>query len=183
MENNMTEKVMSVISKSQEIAKENFSCEIDVPHLIKALLDDQDSMLKNILGKINSNVSFFKDVVDGFISSKAKSQSINNMYLSTDFNNLLKNAENYKKAYGDSFISVEHLILAIFDTRHSILNKLLSVPNFNKVNVKKAIEEIRGGNKVVDQNPEEKYEVLKKYGRNLTEEVAKGKIDPLIGRD
>ena len=183
MENNMTEKVMSVISKSQEIAKENFSCEIDVPHLIKALLDDQDSMLKNILGKINSNVSFFKDVVDGFISSKAKSQSINNMYLSTDFNNLLKNAENYKKAYGDSFISVEHLILAIFDTRHSILNKLLSVPNFNKVNVKKAIEEIRGGNKVVDQNPEEKYEVLKKYGRNLTEEVAKGKIDPVIGRD
>ena len=58
MDNNMTEKVMSVISKSQEIAKENFSCEIDVPHLIKALLDDQDSMLKNILGKINSNVSF-----------------------------------------------------------------------------------------------------------------------------
>ena len=183
MENNMTEKVMSILSRSQEIAKENFSCEIDVPHLVKAMLDDQDSMLKNVLRKINCNVNLFSDTVEGFISSKAKSQSIDNMYISTDLNNLLKNAESYKKAYQDSFISVEHLILAIFDTKHSLLNKLLNISNFTKANVKKAIEEIRGGNKVIDQNPEEKYEVLKKYGRDLTSEVAKGKIDPVIGRD
>ena len=183
MENNMTEKVISIINSSQEIAKDYFSCEIDVPHLIKALLDDQDSMLKNILKKINVNVDLFENTVTGFIDSKAKSQSIDNMYLSTDMNNLLRNAENYKKAFQDSFISVEHLILAIFDTRHSILNKLLNIANFTKSNVKKAIEEIRGGNKVTDQNPEEKYEVLKKYGRDLTDDVAKGKIDPVIGRD
>ena len=168
MENNMTEKVLSILSRSQEIAKENFSCEIDIPHLVKAMLDDQDSMLKNILRKINCNVNLFSDTVEGFISSKAKSQSIDNMYISTDLNNLLKNAESYKKAYQDSFISVEHLILAIFDTKHSLLNKLLNISNFTKANVKKAIEEIRGGNKVIDQNPEEKYEVLKKYGRDLT---------------
>ena len=183
MENNMTEKVMGVISKSQEIAKDNFSQEIDVPHLIKALLDDEDSMLKNILRKTNVSINLFQETVEGFISSKVKSQSIDNMYISNDFNNLLKNAEHYMKGYGDSFLSVEHLILAIFDTRHSILNKLLAINNFEKNKVKKAIEEIRGGNKVVDQNPEEKYEVLQKYGRNLTEEVAKGKIDPVIGRD
>lgn len=183
MENNMTEKVISVINSSQEIAKEYFSAEIDVPHLIKALLKDEDSMLKNILRKINVNVELFSNTVDGFIESKAKSQSIDNMYISTDLNNLLKNADSYKKAYGDSFISIEHLILAIFDTRHSILNKLLNITNFTKSNVKRAIDEIRGGNKVIDQNPEEKYEVLKKYGRDLTSEVAKGKIDPVIGRD
>ncbi len=183
MENYMTEKVISIINSSQEISKDYFSCEIDVPHLIKALLDDKDSMLKNILKKINVNVDLFENTVTGFISSKAKSQSIDNMYLSTDLNNLLRNAENYKKAFQDSFISVEHLILAIFDTRHSILNKLLNIANFTKSNVKKAIDEIRGGNKVTDQNPEEKYEVLKKYGRDLTDDVAKGKIDPVIGRD
>ena len=183
MENKMTEKVMSILSSSQEIAKDNFSCEIDVPHVLKALLDDQDSMLKNILRKINSNINLFKETVEGFINSKAKSQNVDNMYISTDVNNLLKNADNYKKSFEDSFVSVEHLILAVFDTRHSILNKLLGISNFTKKNVKQAIEEIRGGNKVVDQNPEEKYEVLKKYGRDLTSDVAKGKIDPVIGRD
>ncbi len=183
MDNNITEKVASIINNAQEIAKDNFSCEIDVPHLIKALLDDQDSMLKNILRKINVNTNLFLDTVNGFVSSKAKSNNIDNMYFSTDMNNLLRNAESYKKQYQDSFLSVEHLILSIFDTRHSIINKLLNIVNFTKNNVKKAIEEIRGGNKVTDQNPEEKYEVLKKYGRDLTDDVAKGKIDPVIGRD
>ena len=183
MENNYTEKVVKIINSSSEIAKDNFSCEIDVPHVIKAMLDDTDSMLKNILGKIQAPVDLFKDTVEGFIKSKAKSQNVDNIYISTDFNNMLHNADNYRKAYGDKFISVEHLILAIFDSKHSIVNKLLQIPNFNKKKVENAIKELRGNSKVEDQNPEEKYEVLKKYGRNLTEEVAKGKIDPIIGRD
>ncbi len=183
MENQFTEKAMSVLSSAQEKAKENFSCEIDVPHLIAAMLSDPDSMLKNVLRKIGADASLFNETVEGFIQSKAKSQSIDNMYLSNDLNQLLSNADRYKKAYSDSFISVEHLILAIFDTRHSILNKLTAIRNFEKGKVKKAIDEIRGGQKVVDQNPEEKYETLKKYGRDLTKDVAEGKIDPVIGRD
>lgn len=183
MDKNKTEKVMSILYSAQEIAKENFSSEIDVTHVIKALLDDQDSMLKNILRKINVNINLFKDTVEGFINSKVKSNNIDNIYISTDVNNLLKNAESYMKAFEDSFVSVEHLILAIFDTKHSIINKLLAITNFEKNKVKKAIKEIRGNNKVVDKNPEEKYEVLKKYGRDLIDEVAKGKIDPVIGRD
>jgi ATP-dependent Clp protease ATP-binding subunit ClpB len=183
MENNMTEKVIGIINKSSQIAKDAYSQEIDIPHVIKAMLDDQDSMLKNILSKINVNVSTFTSTVDGYINSKAKSNNVDNLYLSVDVSNLLKNAEKYEKSFGDSFVSVEHLILAIFDTRHSIINKLLNIPNFNKKNVENAIKEIRGNSKVTSANPEETYEVLKKYGRDLTKEVAEGKIDPVIGRD
>lgn len=183
MQNNMTEKVLNILSKSQELASENNSCEIDVSFLIKAMLLDSDSMLKNVLRKINVSVDTFNAQVENDISLKAKSSNVDNVYISNDLNNLLKNAENYKKSFGDSFISVEHLILALFDSKHSLLKKLIAIENFNKKNVLKAIEEIRGNNKVIDQNPEEKYEVLKKYGRDLTDEVAKGKIDPVIGRD
>ena len=183
MENNMTEKVMKIISSSQEIAKDNFSNEIDVPHVIKSLLDDQDSMLVNILTKIESNKDMFKETVETFINSKYKSQNVDKVYFSNDVLNLINNAKKYMESFEDKFISVEHLILAIFDTRHSIIRKLLNIPNFTKNKVEEAIMQIRGGNKVVDQNPESKYEVLQRYGRNLTSDVANGKIDPVIGRD
>lgn len=183
MENNLTEKVIKIINSSVEIAKDAFSSEVDVPHLIKAMFDDEDSMLKNVLYKVNTNVKVFNETVETFINSKAKSNNVDNTYLSTDVNNLIHNADSYRKSMGDKFISVEHLILAIFDTKHTILNKLLNIPNFTKKNVERAIKEIRGNSHVEDQNPEEKYEVLKKYGRDLTEDVAKGKIDPVIGRD
>ena len=183
MDNNLTEKVIKIINSSIEIAKENYSSEVDVPHVLKAMYDDDDSMLKNVLYKIESNPKVFIETVEGFISSKAKSSNVDNVYLSTDVNNLMHNAESYRKIFEDKFTSVEHLILALFDTKHSIINKLLSIPNFNKKRVEKAIKEIRGSSKVVDQNPEEKYEVLKKYGRDLTLDVARGKIDPVIGRD
>ncbi|MDD6302837.1 MAG: ATP-dependent chaperone ClpB [Bacillales bacterium] len=183
MEDKFTEKVISIINRSQEIAKENFSCEIDVPHVIKAMLDDEDSMLKNILYKVECDAKLFIETVEGFIKAKAKSSNVDNIYVSVDVNNLLSNADKYRKQYGDQFVSVEHLILAIFDTKHSIINKLLNINNFNKNKIEKAIKEIRGSSKVLDKNPEEKYEVLKKYGRDLTLDVAKGKIDPVIGRD
>ena len=181
--NNMTEKVVKIITASQEIAKSYYSSEIDVPHVIKAMLTDENSMLKNVLAKISCPISLVEQTIDGFNEKKSKSSNIDNVYVSVDVSNLIKNAEKYKKIYEDKFISVEHLILAIFDTRHTVLNQLLKVPNFDKKKVESAIKEIRGNSKVEDQNPEEKYEVLTKYGRDLTLDVSRGKIDPVIGRD
>ena len=181
--NNMTEKVVKIITASQEIAKSYYSSEIDVPHVIKAMLTDENSMLKNVLAKISCSISLVEQTIDGFNEKKGKSSNIDNVYVSVDVSNLIKNAEKYKKIYEDKFISVEHLILAIFDTRHTVLNQLLKVPNFDKKKVELAIKEIRGNSKVEDQNPEEKYEVLTKYGRDLTLDVSRGKIDPVIGRD
>ena len=181
--NNMTEKVVKIINASQNVAKDNYSSEIDVTHVIKSMLNDEQSMLKNVLVRSSVNVNLFEQTVDAFINNKAKSSNIDNVYVSVDVNNLVKNAEKYMKSYGDKYISVEHLILAIFDTKHTILNQLLKIPNFEKKKIEKTIKEIRGAFKVEDQNPEEKYEALTRYGRDLTLDVARGKIDPVIGRD
>ena len=180
---NMTEKVVKIITASQEIAKDNYSSEIDVPHVIKAMLNDEDSMLKNVLAKSSCNVTLFEQTIDGFIQGKAKSSYVDNVYVSVDVNNLVKNAEKYMKIYEDKYVSVEHLILAIFDTKHSILNQLLKIPNFEKKKIEQTIKNVRGSFKVEDKNPEEKYEALTRYGRDLTLDVARGKIDPVIGRD
>ncbi len=179
----MTEKVISIINSSQDIAKENSHQDVDVIHVIKAMYNDEDSMLKNVLKKINVDGSSFINEVDNALNSKAKISSNGNMYMSNDLDSLIREADKIRKSMDDSFISVEHLILALFDNTSSVVRKLKNIPNFTKANVKKAIMEIRGNAKVTDQNPEGKYEVLKKYGRDLTDDVAKGKIDPVIGRD
>lgn len=179
----MTEKVIGIINKAGTIANEASSQEIDVSHLLKALYLDSDSMLVNIMKKVNVNIKTVAQIIDSSIDSKVKSNNVSEPYLSTDLKNLLNNAQKYMKEFKDTYLSVEHLILAIFDTKHSILNQLKTVNNFTKANFMDAIKTIRGHNTVQDANPENKYEVLKKYGRDLIDDVASGKIDPVIGRD
>ena len=144
MENNMTEKVVSIISSASQIALDNLSQEIDVPHVIKAMLSDSDSMLKNVLGKIGANAEMFEIIVDGFINSKIKSSNVSQerLYLAVDTNNLLSYARKYQSSFEDKYVSVEHLILSLFDSKHSIMLKLQNVPNFNKKKVMEAIKTI-----------------------------------------
>ncbi len=85
--------------------------------------------------------------------------------------------------FKDEYLSVEHLIMALFELNSSWLKEILNGYNLNRKNVKKIIDEMRGGNMVDNQNPENQYEVLEKYGRDLTKDVADGKLDPVIGRD
>ena len=183
MADNMTEKVISLLNQAVQIANEASSQEVDVPHFMKAMFDDTESMLKNILRKENISSSEVKKVIDSAIQAKVKLSSTQNPYFSVDMNKLLQDGEKIRKEMEDKFISVEHLILALFETRHSILRALKNIRGFSKPNIQEAINEIRGTNHVEDQNPENHYEVLKKYGRDLIDEVAKGKIDPVIGRD
>ena len=85
--------------------------------------------------------------------------------------------------FKDEYLSVEHIIMALFELNSSWVKELLKEYNLNKRNVRKIIDEMRGGNMVNNQNPENQYEVLEKYGRDLTKDVAEGKLDPVIGRD
>lgn len=183
MADNMTEKVISLLNSAIGIASDNSSQEVDVPHLLKAMLDDSDSMLKNIFRKENISFKDVQKVVDDAIRSKVKMSSTLNPYFSTDMNKLLQDGDRIRKEMDDKYVSVEHLILALFDNRHSILRALNNINNFSKAHVQEAIKEIRGDNHVDDMNPENHYEVLKKYGRDLIDDVARGKIDPVIGRD
>ncbi len=183
MDDKMTEKVIKLINVSSDVARAHQNNEIDVPQFLLALYEDSDSMLLNIMSKVNVNKQSVKDIIDDYINHSVSSSNVTNPYLSNNMSSLLNDADGYKKRFGDEYLSVEHIILALFDNKHSIVSKLKKVINFDKDKFMKAIEEIRGGNKVNNANPEETYEVLKKYGRDLTSDVAKGKIDPIIGRD
>ena len=183
MDDKMTEKVIKLINVASDVARTHQNNEIDVPQFLLALYEDSDSMLLNIMSKVNVNKQSVKDIIDDYINHSVSSSNVTNPYLSNNMSSLLNDADGYKKRFGDEYLSVEHIILALFDNKHSIVSKLKKVINFDKDKFMKAIEEIRGGNKVNNANPEETYEALKKYGRDLTSDVAKGKIDPIIGRD
>ena len=99
MNNNMTEKVIKIYNASNDIAKDNFSSEVDVTHVIKAMLNDEQSMLKNVLAKSECNINLVEQTIDGFINGKIKSSNVDKVYTSVDVNNLYKNAEKYQKIY------------------------------------------------------------------------------------
>ena len=178
-----TNKVIEVINNATAIAKKNEQPSVDVPHLLRALFDVSDSFYVNVLTKAGVNTKNVSQTIDGFINQISKTSSTEEPFPSVDFKNLLFNATKYEESMQDEYLSVEHLILAQFDSKHSIISKLCELENYNKKAFTKAIDEIRGGNHVTSDSPEDIYEVLKKYGRDLVDEVAKGHIDPVIGRD
>ena len=178
-----TNKVIEVINNATAIAKKNDQPSVDVPHLLRALFDISDSFYVNVLTKAGVNTKNVSQTIDGFINQISKTSSSEEPFPSVDFKNLLFNATKYEESMQDEYLSVEHLILAQFDSKHSIISKLCELENYNKKAFTKAIDDIRGGNHVTSDLPEDTYEVLKKYGRDLVDEVAKGHIDPVIGRD
>jgi len=183
MENNMTEKVINIIGRANDITTSHHFAEIDIPELLEAFIEDQDSMFINILQKINVDSNKVKEIISNSINETSYTNSSASPSISTNLQELIGEARSIMVKLQDSYLSVEHLLLALFSNRHSIVRKLTSVENFNKKNFEKAINEIRGTSHVDTRNPETQYEVLKKYGRNLIDDVAKGKIDPVIGRD
>ena len=178
-----TNKVIEVINNATAIAKKNDQPSVDVPHLLRALFDISDSFYVNVLTKAGVNTKNVSQTIDGFINQISKTSSSEEPFPSVDFKNLLFNATKYEESMQDEYLSVEHLILAQFDSKHSIISKLCELENYNKKAFTKAIDDIRGGNHVTSDSPEDTYEVLKKYGRDLVDEVAKGHIDPVFGRD
>ena len=183
MTDKLTEKVSLALSKAVELASAYRSPSIDVPHLMKALIDDNESLYLNILSKINVDIDKVTSIIDRYLQNNVQTNSQGQKNMSNDLSTLLNDADDYRKRYQDTYLSVEHLLLASFKNRHSLIQDLKKITNYTLKNFEDAIKDIRGNTHVDDPNPENKYEVLKKYGRNLTEDVAKGKIDPVIGRD
>jgi len=180
--NEFTLKTQEAIVKSFEIAKENKQKEADVIHLIKALSLDLDGTLNRVLSKLNIKLDI--NFIDNELLKLPKFSDSNDVnQISRDYNLLLINADKVKNNYKDEYLSVEHLIIALFDSNDQFARKFIKQHGLSKNVVENVINEIRGGNKVNTNNPESNYEVLEKYGRDLVEDVKKGKIDPVIGRD
>ncbi|MBD2130442.1 ATP-dependent chaperone ClpB [Microcoleus sp. ZQ-A2] len=180
--NQFTEKAWEAIARTPDIAKATQQQQLESEHLLKALLE-QDGLANSIFNKLEVPVQRVREATESFIQRQPKvSGSSGSVYLGRSVDTLLDRAESYRKDYKDEFISIEHLILAYLkDDRFG--KGLFQEFKLDEKKLKNAIDQIRGNQKVTDQNPEGKYEALEKYGRDLTAAAREGKLDPVIGRD
>lgn len=180
--NQFTEKAWEAIARTPDIAKAAQQQQLESEHLLKALLE-QEGLANSIFTKAEVPVQRVRTAVDEFIKRQPKvSGSSGSVYLGRSLDTLLDRAESYRKEFEDDYISIEHLLLAyVKDDRFG--KSLFQELKLDEAKLKSTITQIRGHQKVTDQNPEGKYESLEKYGRDLTQAAREGKLDPVIGRD
>lgn len=180
--NQFTEKAWEAIVQTQDIVKQAQHQQIEPEHLMLALLE-QDGLAVSIFNKLGVNVQRVRDYTEEFIRRQPKvSGAGSSVYLGRSLDTLLDRAEAFRKDLKDEFISVEHLLLG-YPKDDRFGKALFQEFKLDEKKLKSAVEQIRGNQKVTDQNPEGKYEALEKYGRDLTEYAREGKLDPVIGRD
>ncbi|WP_026860006.1 ATP-dependent chaperone ClpB [Jeotgalicoccus psychrophilus] len=180
--NKMTLKVQNIIERAQQEAVELKLQSIELEAVLKAMLTADESMASDILTRANVNTEEIIEEYDRKLKTynAVTGDSVEyGVYMSNGFSRLYNNAEKKMAEMEDTFISQEHILLAALE-EDSILKE--AVGNKDEI-IKEIVKKIRGGNHVTSQNPENQYEALEKYGRDLVEEVRKGNMDPVIGRD
>ncbi len=177
-----TEKAWSAIMSAQQLAQNRRHQHLESEHLLRALLD-QEGLAGRILDKAGVSPPALQTAVDTYLSQQPSlTNAPDSVFLGKGLNALLDRAETLKQSFGDSFISIEHLLLALADDGRCG-RQLFSQAGTDSSRLKTAINAVRGSQKVTDQNPEGTYESLEKYGRDLTSAARDGKLDPVIGRD
>jgi ATP-dependent Clp protease ATP-binding subunit ClpB len=181
--NKFTIKSQEAVQNAQEIASSYGNQSIEPEHLLAALVQDSQGIVIPILQKLGANVNYIKIKVNEVVEKLPKIQGANQQYASSTlqrvFNQAQKEAENLK----DEFVSTEHLLLALLEQKQNSATKLLIDQGINKDDVLKALKDVRGSQRVTNQNPEDKFQALEKFGRDLNELARKGKLDPVIGRE
>ena len=179
MEQNFTQKSMSAISEAHNFAIRYKHSEIKMEHLLLALINQMDGLIPNILQKMGINPAELTKKLEAKLNSMPKIEGgVGEVRPNAEVNRIIVGAEDYAKKMGDSYISTEHLFLAAFDN-----NSFLKENGINKKQFENVLNEVRGGRKIMTDNPESTYEALDKFGKDLVELARKGKLDPIIGRD
>ena len=158
---------------------------VDIEDVLLALLEDTSGILYRVLVKAGVDINDLRALLENKRAQKPRIEGVDESQLriSYDLNQLLMKAQNIMSDYKDEYLSVEHLIIALFKTQSSLTQEIIQKYQLKQRDIEKIIKEMRGGNMVDNPNPENQYEVLKKYGRDLIQDVKDGKLDPVIGRD
>ncbi|MBW4626257.1 MAG: ATP-dependent chaperone ClpB [Brasilonema octagenarum HA4186-MV1] len=180
--NKFTDKAWEAIVKSQDIVRAYQQQQLDVEHLLIALLEEPTGLATRILNRCEIDALRLQQQVEAFTQRQPKVGKSEQLYLSRSLDTLLDRAEEARARMKDSYISIEHLLLA-FAEDERIGRKIYKSFNLDTAKLEAAIKTVRGSQKVSDQNPESRYEALQKFGRDLTEQAKSGKLDPVIGRD
>ena len=176
-----TIKSQEAINKAIEITIGHEQNTVEPAHLLKALLEVDEHVIPFLLKKSNANVNRIKEVNESIIKSFPKVTG-SGPFLSTTSNNVFNKSLQLMKEFGDEFVSIEHLFLALLQVSDKV-SSMLKDAGLNDKDVKSAIKELRGNSKVSDANAENSYQALTKYAKNLNQLAEQGKLDPVIGRD
>ncbi|KST64318.1 ATP-dependent chaperone ClpB [Mastigocoleus testarum] len=177
-----TDKAWEGIVKSQDIVRAYQQQQLDVEHLIIALLEQDNSLASRILNRSGVDVSRMQQQLEDFTRRQPKVGKSDQLYLSRSLDRMLDNADAARERMQDAYISIEHVLMG-FAEDERIGRRMFKSMNADVSSLEAAIKAIRGSQKVTDQNPESRYEALQKFGLDLTEQAKLGKLDPVIGRD
>lgn len=177
-----TVKAQEAIATSQQMAMRNSNTVLSALHLLSALLQDDEGLPVLILKKIGSNPDRLRQMTESELSRLPKGQISGMLMPDNAYQQVILDAQNKADTMGDEFLSVEHLLMSLADIK-SDAKEVLSVNSIAPAQIEKAVNEIRGGTKITDENPESKYKALERYGIDLIDLARKGKLDPVIGRD
>ena len=179
MENNFTQKSMEAISEAHNFAIRYKHSDMKVEHLLLALIGQMNGLIPNLLKKMGTDTIDLMKKLEEKLNRMPKIEGgVSDPRPNAEMNRVLVGAEDYAKKMEDAYISTEHLFLASYDN-----NSFLKENGIIKKQFENALEGVRGGKKIMTDNPENTYEALDKYGKDLVELARKGKIDPIIGRD
>jgi len=180
--NNFTIKSQEAISNAQNIANEMHHQQIENWHILLSMIEEEQSVIEYILKKLNVNVFQLKETIKKELSTIPKVSGDIKQYLSNEANSAIQKSIKISKGMGDDFVSLEHLLLGIFECNDK-LSILLKEMGVTKSELMLAIKDLRKGSNVKTQTAEDNYNSLNKYARNLNDYVRKGKLDPVIGRE
>ena len=170
------------IQSAIELAERNQNQQVEPEHLLCAMLDQPEGIIRPLLGKLGANVQVIKNDCEAAVARFPRVQG-GQQYFSPRLSQIFTAAQKRAEKMKDEFVSTEHLLLAIVDEKDGQAGKILRQHGVNADDLLKAIEQTRGGARITDQNAEQNYQALSKYARDLTDLARQGKLDPVIGRD
>jgi ATP-dependent Clp protease ATP-binding subunit ClpB len=180
----LTIKGQEALRDAGELARDRGNPVVNDAHLLASLLAQDEGVVRPLLQKAGLNVTGLAESVEREIARfPTQAGGGGEPSFSREVHRIFDKAEAEAKKLGDQYVSTEHLLLAMADEKGTTLRNILSSQNVTVADLRQALQEVRGSHRVTDQSPEEKYQALEKYTRNLTDEARKGKLDPVIGRD
>ena len=179
----LTQKSQEALQDAQRIASEHSHQEMDGEHLLLALIGQSESLVPELLARIGVPPAKLQPDLEKELARRHKIQGGNDPYAGRDLQKALDAAQSEANKLKDDYVSTEHLLLGLLDEASPSLKKIFSAHGLKRDTVLKALADLRGNQRVIDQQPEGKFQALEKYGRDLTALARQGKIDPVIGRD
>jgi ATP-dependent Clp protease ATP-binding subunit ClpB len=178
-----TQKMQEALQSAQDFAAQRQSPEIGNEHFLLALLDQAEGVTRPLLEKIGVSADALRSRLETELAGRPKvSGGVSDLRISNDLRRTLDSAEKEMAKLKDEYVSAEHYLLALAGENNSAA-KALKELRASRDKIMQGLQQVRGSQRVTDQNPEGKYQTLEKYGRDLTQLARRGKIDPVIGRD